>query len=233
MAAAATYLNGTHTTTTGTKSTSGVPAVGDLTVIFAASSGLAGVMGTAPTDNNVDGLGAYTQVALAQSSANTELLACFIRNALVGNSASTTFTHAQGATTGGGLEVYSVSGMTKTGLTALLQKAEVSGGTSGTAPTTTFPAAAQAANVILAAVMANQATANAITPPTSYTEDAEHTYTTPSRVLEVVHRNGGETGTTLTWGSTTLAWGAIAVELDSSGATPPANDDGAFFQLFG
>jgi hypothetical protein len=222
--AATTYAGGNHTTTAGSKTVTATPAVGDLIVIVGASSGLASALDITPTDNNADGNGAYTRVALAQSNANTELEAVYIRNALIGSATSTVFTLGLSASnTGGGLTVYRISGMTKTGLTAMLQKIEQSGGASGAAPSVTFPSAANTNNVIIGAVMANQATANAITPPTNYTEDAELTYTTPSRVLEVVHRDSGETGTTITWGTTTLAWAAIAVELDTSAGGPSAH----------
>jgi hypothetical protein len=148
--AATTYAGGNHTTTAGSKTVTATPAVGDLIVIVGASSGLASALDITPTDNNADGNGAYTRVALAQSNANTELEAIYIRNALIGSATSTVFTLGLSASnSGGGLTVYRISGMTKTGLTAMLQKIEQSNGASGSAPSVTFPSAANTSNVII------------------------------------------------------------------------------------
>lgn len=219
--AATTYAGGSHTTAAGSKSVTATPAANDLILIFSASSGLANALDTLPTDGQS---GTYIRAAIAQGSASTELIAAYIRTALVPAAVSTTFTHAlSSSNTGGGLTVYRVSGMTKVGLAALLQAAVQSGGAANTTPAPTFGAAVTSTNPVLGGVMANQATANAITPPTNYTEGAELTYTTPSRVLEVVSRDSGETGTTITWGSTVQPFGALAVELDSSSGAPASH----------
>jgi hypothetical protein len=231
--AATTYINTSHTTAAGTKTVTGTPAVGDLIIIAVAESGLAGGLNAfAPTDNNPDGLGTYAQAGLAQSAANTDQVALYIRNALIGNASSTVFTAALSASnSGGGLSVWRVSGMTKTGLTALLQAAAVqSGGTPGTTPAPSF-GSALSGGPVFGALMSQQATANAISPPAGFTEDAEATYTTPSRVLEVVHLDSGASGTALTWGSTVAAFGALAIELDTSagGATAHPRSFGTIF----
>jgi hypothetical protein len=146
MATTTTYVNTTHTTAAGSKTVTGTPAVGDLIIIAVAESGLAnGLSGFAPTDNNPDGLGAYTQVsgALAQTAANTDQVAFHVRNALIGASGavSTVFTAPLSASnTGGGLSVWRVSGMSRAGLSAILQAATPQSGGSGT-PTLSFSSA--------------------------------------------------------------------------------------------
>src|SRR5436190_22496678 len=97
--ASVTSLGSLFDTNSGTHTVTATPAVGDLIVIVIASTGYTGTV--APTDNNSDGLGAYT---LAQSNVkvtSADKMACYVRNELVKSATSTVFTHAPGATTGG------------------------------------------------------------------------------------------------------------------------------------
>lgn len=114
------------------------------------------------------------------------------------------------------IDVYAVTGMSKTGATAARQVDVTDNGGFGTAPTLTFPAACLTGNVTVLAAgnMTNPAN---LVPPTSWTEINDTGCTTPNAGLEVVYRLSGFTGTTVTWGGNSgTAWGAVGVELDTS-----------------
>src|SRR5215831_10161157 len=113
----------TWSTTGGNTTNTHTPAVGDLLVVIAASSGLAGGT-TAVTDNNADGNGQYTQVDVDRTGfSTTGVLTVWVRNTLVGSATSTIVTAAQGGSSGGGLDVFRISGMGYTGAAAVRQSA--------------------------------------------------------------------------------------------------------------
>jgi hypothetical protein len=64
-----------------------------------------------------------------------------------------------------------------------------------------------------------------MTPPTSWTEDSDNGYSTPTAGQESVSRVSGFTGTTVTWGGTSAtAFGDIIVEIDTS-SFPAGEED--------
>ena len=79
--AAVTALGVTFDTTTGSHTVTATPAINDLIVIVCANTGIT----AAPTvsDNNADGLGAYTNIVGALKNTSTDKAFIFIRNALV------------------------------------------------------------------------------------------------------------------------------------------------------
>src|SRR5690242_10269025 len=99
----------TFNTTSGTHSVTATPATGDLIILVVANSGYTG--SSAPTDNNADGSGTYTLIDSSQKNASADTLQFFVRDALIGSPTSTTFSHAPGATSGGGVVVVKVTGM--------------------------------------------------------------------------------------------------------------------------
>src|SRR5437868_10977106 len=101
-------------TATRTKTVTATPAAGSLIVIVTAHSG--NVSSATPTDNNASGTYATVESALKATSADKMMV--HIRNALVGVSTSTVFTHAPGTSTGGGMAVFQVTGMQKVGAAA-------------------------------------------------------------------------------------------------------------------
>lgn len=209
----------TWSTTGGSTTNTHTPAVGDLLVVVAASSGLSGGT-TAVTDNNADGLGVYTQVDVDRTGfSTTGVLTVWIRNAPIGSATSTVVTAAQVGSSGGGLDVFRVSGMTRTGSGAARQTAGQSTGTSGTTPAPVMGSAVLTANpVIIAIATSTNGTANSA-PRTSpaYTEATDLGYNTPATGLETQFVNSGETGTTLTVGATApSAFASVAVELDTT-----------------
>src|SRR5215472_6834494 len=108
-----THAGSVWTTTAGNKTVTATPALGDLIVVIAPATGVAT---TGVTDNNTDGLGTYTKIGSSFTGFSTAGdLSVWVRNALVGSASSTIFTAAQGSSTGGGLDVLRVSGMSRTG----------------------------------------------------------------------------------------------------------------------
>ena len=215
MAAVVTLL-GTATidTTSGTHTVTATPAVNDLIVIVTVATGNTAT--TTPTDDNSSGT--YTLIATAVKAASADTMAVFIRNALISSAASTIFTHAPGTSTGGGLAVHKVTGMTKTGATAAKQSANQNNQGSAGTPAPVFGSAVLTANAVIGSVLSNTNPA-AMTPRTSFTETVDTGYSVPATGVEIISINSGETGTTMTWGSATLtAFCSLVVELDTSAA---------------
>jgi hypothetical protein len=226
--AAVTNAGSLFDTTAGNKTVTATPSVGDLIVVLAASTGLAGGT-TSVTDNNTDNKGTYTQIHSDFTGfSTTGVLNAYVRNALIESGTSTIFTANQGGSSGGGLVVYRVSGMSIVGLGAVRG---AGGQSSGGAATTPAPVllrrvgsvfsgtqAALTGNVVVGAV-ANGSNPAALTPPASYTEapTPDLGYNVPATGLETVFRNSGETNSTITWGGTSATtFASIAVELDAS-----------------
>lgn len=222
--AAVTHAATLWNTTAGDKAQAATPAVGDLIVIIAASSGLAGGT-TAVSDNNSDGRGTYVQVDQDRTGfSTTGVLTVWVRNAAIGSATATTFTALQNGSSGGGLSILRVSGMSIVGLSAVrrigLATYNTGGQSTGTAATTPAPvlgATPLTANVIISAVC-NAATATGVVVQrATYTEDFDNGYSTPGTGLEVNHLNSGETSATITYGgASATAFASVAIELDVS-----------------
>jgi hypothetical protein len=208
----------TWSTTGGTTTNTHTPAVGDLLVVVAATSGLAGGT-TAVTDNNADGNGTYTQVDVDRTGfSTTGVLTFWVRNALIGSATSTVVTAAQVGSSGGGLDVFRVSGMSLTGSAAVRQSSGQSSGASAATPAPVMGAACLTQNPVIGAVCCGTNATTNFTPRTGYTEASDVGYNTPATGLETMFRNSGETGTTLTWGSAAPSiFADIVVELDTTG----------------
>lgn len=214
-------------TTAGDKTVTATPAVGDLVVIVAATSGLAGGT-TACSDNQADGKGTYSQISSDFTGfSTTGVLTAWVRNALISAASSTIFTASQGGSSGGGLLVYRISGMSIVGLGAVRGAGgQSSGGAGGTpAPVllrrvgTTFSGtqAALTGNAMIAAVCNGTNSTTTVTQPASWTESFDNGYTSPATGMEVCFRNSGETNSTITFGSTTASiFASIAIELDTT-----------------
>lgn len=222
--ATVTHAGTTWTTAAGNKTVTATPALNDLIVVVAATSGLAGGT-TAVSDNNSGGAGTYVQVDVDQTGfSTTGVLTVWVRTALVASASSTVFTASQASSSGGGLTVFSVAGMTRTGASAVRGSGGQSSGTSGTTPAPVLTQAALTGNPVIGAV-ANGTSPAGLTPRSSpaYTEASDLGYATPTTGLESMFINSGETASTITWGGTSAStFASIAVELDTSTAPPPA-----------
>lgn len=208
-----TFAGTTWNTTAGDKTVTATPAVGDLIVVVAASSGLAGGT-TAVTDNN--SAGTYTQVDSDRTGfSTTGVLTVWVRTALITAASSTIFTAAQTGSSGGGLHVYRLSGMTLLGANAVRSNGGESSGTAGGTPAPVLNQTAYAHNPVIIAVAAG-ANAAVMVPRTNYNEGADAGYNTPATGLGSATLDSGEQSTTLTFaGTTSTTFASVAVELES------------------
>lgn len=211
----------TFTTASGTKTaTLGALAAGEMVFVVVANTGSTAL--PTVTDDNPDGLGAYTAIAgpiLKATSADRMYL--FARNALVGNTASTIITMAPGATSGGGLSASRWTGFTRVGaalirsITGTPQVGKQDNQAAATAAPA-LPAACLTTNPTIGVVF------NATNPPTftataSWTERFDNGFNTPTTGMHVQTRDSGFTGTTVTWGTASgSAFCSMIVELDAS-----------------
>jgi hypothetical protein len=242
--AAFTSAGSSWVTTGGNTTVTATPTLDDLIIVIAGTSGLAGGT-TTVTDNSSDGFGTtpgYTQIDVDRTGfSTTGVLTMWVRNRLIKSGTSTIFTAAQVGSTGGGLQVCRVSGMSIVGLGAVRGAGGQSTITAATTPApvllrrvgTTFSGtqAALTANLCIGVVM-NGSNPATMTAPASWTESVDLGYITPTTGMETAFRNSGETGSTITWGSTTATAGAsMAIELDISvpllGYVNPAGGKGA------
>ena len=144
-------------TTTGTgtnKNVTATPALFDLIVVIGGSSGLSGGV-TSVTDNNADGLGTYSKIGTSFTGfSTTGDLSIWVRNSLVQSATSTVFTAAQNGSSGGGLDVYRISGMWQAGAGAVRSSGGQSTGTAATAPAPVLSETPLTGNPVITAVCA-------------------------------------------------------------------------------
>jgi hypothetical protein len=222
MALTVTARGSVWTTAAGNKSPSAfTPAVGDVLVVFCANSGRTTAQPPTVSDNNSDGLGAYTQVGTAMTK-NTSADSgwWFMRNAPIGSASSTTVTMATASDTGGGCQVWSV-GPLSAGFTPAQRtggKGVQNNAAAGT-PSLTLDATPVSASAILGAVFTGSNSSTNTAPPTSFSEASDQGYNTPTSGLEAVHRASGHTSTTVAWtAATASAFGSSAIEVKSTQA---------------
>ena len=211
----------TFNTNSGTKTVTATPVVGDLVVIITAHTG--NTSAAAPTDNNSGGGGTYTLVNTAVKATSADTMRVWVRDNLITSATSTVFTHAPGTTSGGGLAVIDCQGSNLAGSAAIVQSAIQSNQAAGGTPAPVFGTAVNTLDAVIGAVF-NASNPAALTPRTNFTELFDSGYNIPTTGLEVISRDSGETGTTMTWGSTSAtAFASVVVEvLDSLTETPPA-----------
>lgn len=187
----------------------------DLLVVVCALTGAT----TAPTITD-DQSGTYTEVSgggfLQGSSANK--IWVFVRNALVPLTQSTTVTMTSpGGDSGGGMTVYRLTGMSRTGSAAVRQAAGQANQAAGT-PAPAFSSAALTGNSTIGAIL-NSTNPATMTPNASWTEKHDLGYNVPTTGLETCTRDSGFTGTTVTWGSSSASvFASVIVEFDASAA---------------
>lgn len=212
--AAVSLLGSTFNTTSGAKTVTASPAVGDLILIFVAVSGDS--THSAPTDNQS---GTYTIIG-SQLNNNSALYgAWYVRDALVPAGSSTIFTLSNpGSDTGGGLAVVKITGMSNAGSSAVRQsKLGGQGGSSAATPATgTWTSSKLTTNPVVGAVINLSNPAN-LTPTTSYSELLDTGYSTPASGVEIQKIDSGDTSNTMTWGGSSGSdWVCMGVELEAT-----------------
>lgn len=215
MAAVTLLGSATFNTTAGSKTVTATPAASDLIVIITAHSGNTSTSATPPTDNNSDGLGTYAFVTSALKNGSADVMCVWVRKNKIGSATSTVFTHAPGTTTGGGLAVLKVTGMTIAGLLAAIRSGASANQASGGTPSVSLGAAANTNNPVIGAVFSATNSTTTVANNASYTERFDNGYATPTSGLEVMTRDSGETGSSVSWGGTVAsAFCAVLIELD-------------------
>lgn len=100
-----------------------------------------------------------------------------------------------------------------------IRQAVANSGGSSTAPTWTVTA--MSTNNGYASYFRSTTNPPAVTAPTSWTRDTNSGYATPTTGTSSASRAGGETGTTITWATTSAtAWRGLAYEVYVAGAGP-------------
>lgn len=206
-----------------TPNTSGAftPTLNDLVVAFVIATD---TVDATLTISNSAGL-TFTKVAGATPMrSSADRVYCYVADALAAASSQTiTVDMPADAATGTVISVYCVSGMTRTGASALKQQKAAGNQTvvGDGDPEVILDAAALTGNPILCACT-NATNPAAITPPSGWTETAgaDVGYNSPVTGMEVCHRDSGFTGTTITWGAASPSnYACMAVELDTSSAS--------------
>jgi len=216
--AAVSLLGSLFNTTSGTHTVTATPAVGDLIVIIAANTGYTGTV--LPTDDNSDGNGTYTLVNTNTKASGADTLQMYVRDKLIGSATSTIFSHAPGTTTGGGIGVVKITGMTRAGSLAVRQSAVESGG-AGQKPVPTFGVAATGSNPLVGCVFDASNPAGETQPATWDAELLDTGWATPTAGIQIAKDDTGNTGTTQLWAvNSPTAFCDIAAEFDSTAAPP-------------
>lgn len=203
----------TWTTSVGNKTAALTPAVGDLLIVFCGTGQLSANPPTNVTDNQG---GTYTNITgTVGVNGNAGRINAWVRNQLVSSAVSHTLTSSQATSTGGGLVVYRVAGITRASLVAIRSfgtQAEQAAGT----PAPVLSQTPLTENVIIGCV--NNATNPAgMTARTNFTEGQDSGYGSPTTGIETMYRNSGETTATQTWGSASASlFNSIVLEIDSS-----------------
>ena len=212
-------------TTAGTatnKFVTATPTEGDLIVVVVLTTLLSGGS-FGVTDDHPDGRGTYT-LAVGPAGgfgSDTGRIAIWIRNALIGATVSTVFTEDETGSSGGGLNVFSVTGMTLSGASAVYSWGVRNNSPAGQVPTMNMslvpldpamPVIAGAAN------LSNPSNVPAQTSP-EYTEAVNTGFTVPTLGVETMFVNTGEAREDgITWGgNSATAGGAVAVQLNTTG----------------
>jgi len=205
---------GGGTSGTGNRTAAITPAVGDLLVVFCCASGNTN---DAPTCSDNNGSGTYDRIFCVAKNASADRLSCFVRTALMANTTSTTVTVATGSNTAAEIVIVAISGMQKVGAAAVKQSATQANQTASTTPAPAFSGSCLTDDMTLGAVGNGTAGGSVETPPTNWSERQDVGQSNPTTGLEVVTRDSGFTGTTITWGATSAtAFASGIIELDPS-----------------
>ena len=189
------------------------PASGDLLVVCVTATATV----ASGTCSNSAG-NTFTRITTALKNSSADTLYLFVANSLVTSATSQTCTFdcTGDAASGAIISVISISGMSRTGSSAVA-KSGVQNNGSASVPAVSLGSAANTNNPLIGFV-GNGTSPATLTQPSGWTELFDSTgYSSPTTGQEVASINSGFTGSTVTWGSTSgTAFGAIAAEFDIS-----------------
>ena len=206
------------------------PAAGDLLVCFWYAAGMSDGTEATAAASSTGNTASWDQVDFVDitTAGNQGKAFCFIQTALTSAVSTTvTVTNTADQASGTHVWVYRISGMTKTGSTAKKQSCEDNEHAAGTPAATGFGSAVLTSNPTLL-FLHDEGTATGYTAPTGWTEPtspaSEGIITVPTSRGVSAFRDGGFTGTTITWGTaSTGVYGHYGIELDASGSSPDAD----------
>lgn len=206
----------TFTTSAGNKTVTATPALGDLIVVVAANTGRTTAQPPEITDNNTGGHGTYVLAISATKNTSADSLWVYVRADSIQKAVSTVFTLATASDSGGGLQVFKVTGMSIAALAAVRQTGKQDNQASGApAPAPAFGAVGLTANPCIGAVF-NATSPATMTAPASWSESQDVGYSNPPTGLETAFLSSGNTLQTITWGSNSgSAFCSAVVELDT------------------
>lgn len=205
----------TWNTTAGTKTVVATPALNDLIAVVAGASDMVAGDTITVSDNNSGGAGTYVRVGTASGGGTVGRVDIWVRTALIASATSTTFTATITGDTGGGLTVMRLSGMTWTGYSAVRQVATESTQTENP-PSIAFAGATLTGNAILLGLFGEDNPIT-LTPPTSFVEDTDTGYATPTSGVHVCHLNSGGTSSSYAYsGGAVTDHCEVGVEFDTT-----------------
>jgi hypothetical protein len=228
--AAITHIRSAAPTTNATTytDTAFTPSAGVLLIVAAVASGT-----VANADLTSSSGLTFVRAATATMNSGADTIYLFVANDLTtGAEEQLTFDCTGDGATGAIRLTGQITGMTKTGSTAVRQFKALSNQAAGGTPAITFDSACLTDNPTLG-VLGNKSNPFGVTAPTSWNELNARAYDTPTTGGHYVGRDSGFTGTTITWGSTSAtAFGGLIVEFDVSASdgrtgTMAATESGA------
>jgi hypothetical protein len=214
-------LGSSLTTAAGAKTVTATPALLDLIVVITCNSGRTTAQAGTLTDNNTDGHGTYQLITDFTTNTSADSMWIYVRSDAIQKAVSTVWTFTPTATdTGGGLQVWKITGMTLASLAAVRQSGIQSNHATGT-PAIALGVAALTTNPLIGAVM-NVTNPAAVTQPTGFASSLNTGWATPTEGVATSFASSGVTASTITWGGASAsAFGSLVVEFSAAQGAHP------------
>lgn len=200
------------TDTTSYASSSFTPGAGSTLVVFVVASDTTTDAGGMSDSQSLG----WVKVNKTLFNTSTSEVLVFVSQKRTANSSMTvTFDCTGDAATGCAIMVYEITGITRSGWSAVRQFNSAANQAGGGTPDVGLYTVVSS-NIVLGCVGNLSSPAGLTVPGSGAVEDADVGYSTPTTGAEVVSRTGSTTGG-LTWGSTSAtAFAAVALEIDAS-----------------
>lgn len=188
------------------------PGSDDLLVVFVVA---ATTVATGSMTGTV--VSTFTKVGSYVKKSSGDTIYCFVGDSLTtGTSQTVTFFCTGDAAQGASIVIIRVSGMSRTGASAIRQSQGQENQTASTTPAPVFDTTTLTGNVVLGCV-GNESNTATVTQPSTWTEATDTGFNSPTTGTEVCYKSSGFVDTTVTWGSTSPTdFGSMIVELDTS-----------------